>query len=110
MDEGFHHCPAHKNFQPDVLCSHHLECNDPVTRCFLLAKKCSQFAEESYNYAQEYRDGESPNVRTRVCLCLDRQRESKSNLTVTLFTIPVQGSSGEEQEAGSGRLRLLRRR
>ena len=56
MDEGFHHCPAHKNFQPDVLCSHHLECNDPITRCFLLAKTCSQFAGESYNYAQEYRD------------------------------------------------------
>ena len=75
MDEGFHHCPTHKNFQPDVLCSHHLECNDPVTRCFLLAKKCSQFAEESCNYAQEYRDGNN-NVCSRLCLCFNRQRGS----------------------------------
>ena len=56
VEEGFHHCPAHKSFRADVLCSHHLECNDPVTRCFLLAKKCSQLAEESYNYAHEYRE------------------------------------------------------
>ena len=54
VDEGFHHCPTHKSFRPDVLCSHHLECNDPVARCFLLARTCSAFAGESLNYAREY--------------------------------------------------------
>ena len=54
VDEGFHHCPTHKNFRADVLCSHHLECNDPVVRCFMLARTCSVLAGESLNYAREY--------------------------------------------------------
>ena len=44
------------NCHLDVLCDHHLECNDPVTRCFLLAKTCSDLAEEDSIYRAEYRD------------------------------------------------------
>ena len=44
------------NCNPDVLCDHHLECNDPVTRCFLLAKTCSDLADEDSINRAEYRD------------------------------------------------------
>ena len=52
----FHHCPTHIEFKPHLLCSSHLECNDPITRCFLLAKACSDMAEKCTDYEEEYRD------------------------------------------------------
>ena len=51
-----HHCPTHKEFKPHLLCSSHLECNDPITRCFLLAKACSDMAEKCTDYGDKYRD------------------------------------------------------
>ena len=51
-----HHCPTHRDFKPHLLCSSHLECNDPVTRSFLMAKACSEMAEECPEYRTEYRD------------------------------------------------------
>lgn len=56
FDEGFHYCPTHNKFAPNVLCDQHLECNDPVTRCFLLAKTCSDYADEDATYRADYRD------------------------------------------------------
>ena len=56
LEEDFHYCPTHTNFEPDILCDQHLECNDPVTRCFLLAKMCSDFAKKDTPYRAEYRD------------------------------------------------------
>ena len=51
-----HHCPTHRNFKPHLLCSAHLECNDPVTRCFLLAEACSDMADDCPIYRTGYRD------------------------------------------------------
>ena len=56
FDEGFHYCPTHNKFETNALCDQHLECNDPVTRCFLLAKTCSDYADEDATYRTEYRD------------------------------------------------------
>ena len=56
LEEDFHYCPTHTNFETDILCDQHLECNDPVTRCFLLAKMCSDFAKKDTPYRAEYRD------------------------------------------------------
>ena len=56
-DDLLHHnCPTHTNFKPRLLCSSHLECNDPITRCFLLAKACSDMAEKWSDYGDKYRD------------------------------------------------------
>ena len=33
-----HYCPAHPRFFPSMSCQEHLECNDPIFRCFDLAK------------------------------------------------------------------------
>ena len=33
-----HYCPAHPQFFPSMTCQEHLECNDPIFRCFDLAK------------------------------------------------------------------------
>ena len=56
LEEDFHYCPTHTNFETDILCDQHLECNDPVTRCFLLAKMCSDLAKKDTTYRAEYRD------------------------------------------------------
>ena len=53
---GFHYCPTHTKFEPNALCDQHLECNDPITRCFLLAKTCSDYADDDATYRTEYRD------------------------------------------------------
>ena len=55
-DEDFHFCPTHNKFAPNALCDQHLECNDPVTRCFILAKTCSDYADEDATYRAEYRE------------------------------------------------------
>ena len=55
FEEDFHYCPSHTRFKPSVLCDQHLECNDPVTRYFLLAKICSDFAEDYATYRADYR-------------------------------------------------------
>ena len=36
--DEFHYCPAHPRFFPSMSCQEHLECNDPIFRCFDLAK------------------------------------------------------------------------
>ena len=36
--DDFHYCPAHPRFFPSMSCQEHLECNDPIFRCFDLAK------------------------------------------------------------------------
>ena len=55
-EESRHLCPMHRDFKPSLRCSAHLECNDPVTRCFLLAKACADLADDCHEYSAEYRD------------------------------------------------------
>ena len=31
-DLEFHYCPAHENFKPNMHCTEHVECNDPIYR------------------------------------------------------------------------------
>jgi hypothetical protein len=54
--EGFHYCPTHQKFDADMLCTRHLECNDPITRCFILSKFCSDRASASPEHRAEYRE------------------------------------------------------
>ena len=41
-EDVFHHCPASPRFRPNPDCARHLECNDPIYRCFDLAIMTSQ--------------------------------------------------------------------
>ncbi len=52
--DGFHFCPTHLKFEPDVLCSVHIECNDPITRCFLIAKMCQLKARNRADHRVQY--------------------------------------------------------
>ncbi len=50
-DVQFHHCPASSKYVPNQDCSQHLECNDPLYRCFDLAK----LARKGSKYLPQYR-------------------------------------------------------
>lgn len=55
-EENFHYCPANVKFKPDSECQRHPECNDPIFRCFDLAKMASEIANDIPEYRVEYQD------------------------------------------------------
>lgn len=50
----FHFCPYNDKFIPNENCPLHLECNDPIIRCFDIAKVASDFARSVPEYETEY--------------------------------------------------------
>ena len=54
--ENFHYCPANPKFVPSLSCQDHLECNDPVFKCFDLAKIARMYAEHIPEYKPEYEE------------------------------------------------------
>lgn len=53
MDE-MHPCPASERFTPRGYCRFHVECCDPLFRCFDLAKWATSLAEQVSEYRDEY--------------------------------------------------------
>ena len=53
-EEDFHHCPSYPTFVPDPNCGQHIECNDPVFRCFDIARLSSEYAKEIPEHRAEY--------------------------------------------------------
>ncbi len=54
MEDVFHHCPASSKYEPNPDCVYHLECNDPIYRCFDLARMASQGAKHLPQYKKEF--------------------------------------------------------
>ncbi len=52
----FHYCPANPLFRPTLTCRDHIECNDPIFRCFDLAKMASDHADHIPEYRVEYNE------------------------------------------------------
>ncbi len=53
-ERAVHHCPYHEEFVPSLLCGRHMECNDPISRCFVLAKLCSDYSSSHPDRRQNY--------------------------------------------------------
>lgn len=53
-EKSFHYCPASKYFKPNMHCTEHVECNDPIFRCFDLAKMACEYADRVPEYREEY--------------------------------------------------------
>ncbi len=51
-----HSCPADERFKPNMHCSNHVECNDPIFRCFDMAKMAMTYAYKVPEYREEYED------------------------------------------------------
>ena len=51
-----HYCPQNQYFRPRMHCRSHVECNDPLFRCFDLAKLASEYADRIPEYREEYED------------------------------------------------------
>ena len=56
LNENIHYCPDNPNFNPSLNCRTHLECNDPIFRCFDLAKLAIEHAEHIPEYREEYEE------------------------------------------------------
>jgi hypothetical protein len=57
--DEFHYCPSSEKFEARGYCSQHVECVDPITRCFdldLWAKHASQTYPEYKNECQQIAD------------------------------------------------------
>ena len=52
----FHYCPANPKFVPSLDCQDHLECNDPIFKCFDLAKMATIYAQHIPEYKDEYEE------------------------------------------------------
>ena len=55
-ENGFHFCPANKQFVPRSLCRQHAECNDPIYTCFDLAKLSSDLVARMPEYSEEFNE------------------------------------------------------
>ncbi len=53
LDDVFHYCPATSKFRPHPDCYYHVECNDPIYRCFDLARLASQACKHLPQYREE---------------------------------------------------------
>lgn len=74
--EPFHYCPANVNFKPNLDCRQHVECNDPISRCFDLAKMASEYADSIPEYRAEYEEIAGQCRKLSVQLldqCIDTQ-------------------------------------
>ena len=49
-----HFCPANGRFAPKGYCRYHVECNDPIFRCFDLARWAKSYASHVHEYRNEY--------------------------------------------------------
>ena len=49
-----HYCPANDRFAPKGYCRYHIECCDPLFRCFDLAKWATSLAKQVSEYREEY--------------------------------------------------------
>ena len=54
--ETFHFCPAHPRFVPNMDCRRHLECSDPIYKCFYFANLATKCAKASPEFFTEYMD------------------------------------------------------
>ena len=54
MREEMHYCPASDNFAPKGYCRYHIECCDPIFRCFDLGRWASHSAKQVPEYRDEY--------------------------------------------------------
>ena len=50
----FHFCPASERYVPKVNCPYHVECNDPIYRCFELARAASEAGKRLPEYRSEF--------------------------------------------------------
>ncbi len=55
-EEVFHFCPDNDKFAPNPDCQRHIECNDPVYRCFDLAHFASENSKRKPEFRTEYRE------------------------------------------------------
>ena len=75
-EEHFHHCPGSKRFRPSADCLHHLECNDPIYRCFNLSTIASRACGLFPQYREELERVEASCRRLSaelVDLCRDEE-------------------------------------
>ncbi len=54
-EESFHFCPDNDKFRPNPDCRRHMECNDPIYRCFDLARFASEASKAKPEFRTEYR-------------------------------------------------------
>ena len=66
----FHFCPSNEKFLPHPDCNEHVECNDPVFRCFDIARAAKKFAKRRPEYEAEY-DQVAANSREIAVEILD---------------------------------------
>ncbi len=57
-EPGEHFCPASKRYAPSPDCREHLECNDPVFRCFDIARVSCQLSKYLPQYRTELQEVE----------------------------------------------------
>ena len=48
-----HFCPAHPKYNPNMKCQDHMECSDPIFRCFDLAKLANEYADKVHEFREE---------------------------------------------------------
>ena len=54
--EDFHYCPASNKFVPSYDCRQHIECNDPIYRCFNISQKCSHLSNRVPEFGEECKE------------------------------------------------------
>jgi hypothetical protein len=54
LDDSSHFCVTHRDFMPSLRCTKHIECNDPVSRCFIISKLCVDYSASHPDRRQGY--------------------------------------------------------
>ncbi len=54
LEESVHYCPGSNKFKPRDDCFHHLECNDPIYRCFDIARLTYEASQIYPEYRTEF--------------------------------------------------------
>ncbi len=81
-DDIFHHCPASEKFSPHPDCVYHMECNDPIYRCFDLARIASEGSKSLPEFRTEFSEI-AQNCRKLAAKMLDKC-DSSEQVTVLL--------------------------
>jgi len=77
----FHYCPVTAKYRPHPDCQRHLECNDPIYRCFELAKLASRSIQRTPEYKKEYEEIIG-NCRGLAASLLDQCQSSQEVTTL----------------------------
>ncbi len=75
-DDVFHYCPSNEKYSPHPDCVHHMECNDPIYRCFDIANMASEGGKRLPEYRTEFTEI-AQNCRSLAARILDHCETSE---------------------------------